>query len=207
MKLLAIETSSPKASLALFDGTSLLGSCELDQPHSQAERLNSKIAELLANSNLTLSDLTCLALGIGPGSFTGIRVGVNIAKSFAYLLNLPIFTMTSLDNLLFHRGPESVIAALNAFNNKVYVGQSLGEHPQVWDLDYLKQRLSSQPKLKVIGDVCKWLELKDPSMCQEDFATATKLGQYITTHHKNLQSYDWKSVSPLYLRSIKSEER
>jgi tRNA threonylcarbamoyl adenosine modification protein YeaZ len=192
---LAIETSSPKASLALFDGTSLLGSCELDQPHSQAERLNSKIAELLANSNLTLSDLTCLALGIGPGSFTGIRVGVNIAKSFAYLLNLPIFTMTSLDNLLFHRGPESVIAALNAFNNKVYVGQSLGEHPQVWDLDYLKQRLSSQPKLKVIGDVCK------------DFATATKLGQYITTHHKNLQSYDWKSVSPLYLRSIKSEER
>jgi N6-L-threonylcarbamoyladenine synthase/tRNA threonylcarbamoyladenosine biosynthesis protein TsaB len=207
MKVLAIETSSPKASLALFEGLDLLESCELEQPHSQAELLNVKIAQLLDLCNLKFSDLNLFALGVGPGSFTGIRVGMNVAKSYAYLLNLPIYTMNSLDNLLLQQEQHSAIAALNAFNNKVYIGLSPGQPPQVWELEQFKQYLSTHPNLKVVGDVCKLLGPNHPSQCQEAFPSAQKLGQYVVTQQKNLKSYDWKSVSPLYLRSIKTEER
>ncbi|NJL25094.1 MAG: tRNA (adenosine(37)-N6)-threonylcarbamoyltransferase complex dimerization subunit type 1 TsaB [Calothrix sp. SM1_5_4] len=94
MNLLAVATSGPEGSLALarFDaGGNLVSSREVRwrKKAMHSELATVKLQELLRDANTPLADLTHLAVNIGPGSFTGIRVGINLARTLAYGLALP----------------------------------------------------------------------------------------------------------------------
>ena len=99
MKILAFDTSTPYASIALWDDTHSVADirCELGAGHSQ--KIIPAIEFLLDTVNWKQSDIEALAVGIGPGSFTGLRVGVATAQGLAFALRRSLYGVSSLDSL------------------------------------------------------------------------------------------------------------
>jgi tRNA threonylcarbamoyladenosine biosynthesis protein TsaB len=95
MNLLAIDTSSANCSVALRIGGDIQHLLD-SGPAVHAQRLLAMIDELLSKSDKTLSDIDLLVCGIGPGSFTGLRVGVGVAQGLAYSVGLKVLGINSL---------------------------------------------------------------------------------------------------------------
>lgn len=106
MTVLAISTSSLAAGVALGDETGVLGAIELRAGRRHAELLHVAVGELTAATGVGLGELAGMAVDVGPGLFTGIRVGVAAAKGYAMALGLPVVAVTSLD--ILRRAVEAV---------------------------------------------------------------------------------------------------
>ena len=97
MIVLALETSALAGSVALFHGDRLLVQRELDSTRRSAQTLAPALAELLAAAGLTPRDVRLVATTVGPGSFTGLRVGVTTAKTFAYAVGAEVLGLNTLE--------------------------------------------------------------------------------------------------------------
>ncbi len=98
-RVLAVDTSTPQAALALIDGEALVAEARLPTRAGEAERLLPAIDRLLADASLALGDLDGLGVAIGPGSFTGLRIGLATVKGLALGSGLPVAGIASLDAL------------------------------------------------------------------------------------------------------------
>ncbi len=97
--LLAIDTATRIMSLALHDGRALLAEETWHTANNHTAELAPAIRSLLERCEVTLNDLTALAVSIGPGSFTGLRIGVALAKGLAAARRLPLVGVSTLDTL------------------------------------------------------------------------------------------------------------
>ncbi|MDZ4849240.1 MAG: tRNA (adenosine(37)-N6)-threonylcarbamoyltransferase complex dimerization subunit type 1 TsaB [Pirellulaceae bacterium] len=117
--LLALETSGKSASVALGWPDGRLESAETDPQIGSARTLAPAIATLLKSNLVTANDLAAIAVTVGPGSFTGLRVGVSVAKSMAYGLKIPLVAVDTLETIAlratsFRSFPTSQDGASNA---------------------------------------------------------------------------------------------
>ena len=96
MRILAIESSSRRGSVALLEDQRLVGSLEHEQPNSHAERLLPLLEQLLAEAGWPKSSLDRLGVGVGPGSFTGLRAGIALAEGLSVGLDRPLWGVGSL---------------------------------------------------------------------------------------------------------------
>jgi len=99
VRLLAVETSTRAGGVALFDGDRLRGESLLDVTATHSERLMPAIDRLLADAGWTPQSLEAVAVAIGPGSFTGLRIGLAAVKGLALGLGLSIAAVPTLDAL------------------------------------------------------------------------------------------------------------
>lgn len=98
MKVLALETATLAGSVALIDDVSgLIGEVRVNVAVAHSERLMPSIMWLLDSSGISIQDVDALAVSIGPGSFTGLRIGLSTAKGFAFSLNRPIVPVPTLE--------------------------------------------------------------------------------------------------------------
>ncbi|MEX1132317.1 MAG: tRNA (adenosine(37)-N6)-threonylcarbamoyltransferase complex dimerization subunit type 1 TsaB [Flavobacteriales bacterium] len=99
--ILAIETATKLCSVALGRGDQLLAIREIDNEKlAHAEKVNVFIAEVMEEAGLSLKDLDAVAVGIGPGSYTGLRIGLSAAKGLCYALDKPIIGQSTLATLV-----------------------------------------------------------------------------------------------------------
>ncbi len=99
MPLLAIETSTKQLGVALVEGERLLASYELLAEYPHAVELPDAVTRVLKASRVALADLEAIAIDIGPGSFTGLRIGLAFAKALAFSRTIPLVGVPSLDVL------------------------------------------------------------------------------------------------------------
>lgn len=99
MLLLALDTSTTAITVAVHDGTHVVDRCVTLDARAHAEHLAPGIAEVLDLIGATPVDLTDIAVGIGPGPFTGLRVGIMTARAFGYACGIPVHGVPSLDAL------------------------------------------------------------------------------------------------------------
>ncbi|HEX5744438.1 MAG TPA: tRNA (adenosine(37)-N6)-threonylcarbamoyltransferase complex dimerization subunit type 1 TsaB [Candidatus Saccharimonadales bacterium] len=97
MLILTIRTDKPDAELGLFDHAIKLAYSKWPAHRRLAETIHSKIKELLESQNRGLADLDAVAVFKGPGSFTGLRIGISVANTLADSLGLPIVSETGDD--------------------------------------------------------------------------------------------------------------
>jgi len=94
--ILSLETATKVCSVALHNNGELLGIREQSGDYSHSELLNKFIAELLEETAITFEQLDAIAVSKGPGSYTGLRIGVSTAKGFCYALNIPLIAVDTL---------------------------------------------------------------------------------------------------------------
>jgi tRNA threonylcarbamoyl adenosine modification protein YeaZ len=95
--LLAIDTSTTAITVGLHDGASVIAESTTLDARAHAEHLAPNIRAVLASADAEPGDVTDVVVGIGPGPFTGLRVGIVTARTFAFALGLPVRGLTSLD--------------------------------------------------------------------------------------------------------------
>ncbi|MBZ5733190.1 tRNA (adenosine(37)-N6)-threonylcarbamoyltransferase complex dimerization subunit type 1 TsaB [Nocardioides sp. TRM66260-LWL] len=97
--LLALDTSSPQVSVALHDGVDVVDERVSEQPMRHGEQVMPLVDAALRACDAHRHDLTAVAVGVGPGPFTGLRVGLVTARTLAHVLDLPVYGVCSLDVL------------------------------------------------------------------------------------------------------------
>lgn len=160
MKLLAVESATLSGGAALLDGDRLLGEITLNIAITHSERLMAAVDRLLADCGAAPADLGGLAVSIGPGSFTGLRVGIATVKALAMALDLPVAPVPTLDALAarlpFADAP--VCPILDARKSEVYLSLYRwrdGRMERQWDYLALPPELAAarlEPPVILLGD-------------------------------------------------------
>jgi len=99
--LLALDTATPAVTVAVADGDHVLAERSTVDARRHGELLAPSILAVLEDAGLTRLDLTAVAVGVGPGPFTGLRVGLVTARTFGAVLGLPVLGVCSLDVLAY----------------------------------------------------------------------------------------------------------
>ena len=125
MKILAVETATSLQSAALLEGSSVVASSIADASQSHARHLVPMIDRLFQASGWTLTSLDGLAVSIGPGSFTGLRVGVATMLGFRSVSELPLVAVPTLEGLCWnvHMTDRTVCSVLRSRPGEVYWAQ------------------------------------------------------------------------------------
>ena len=132
MLLLAFETSAKAASVALFDGETLLGESYQNTGPTHSQTLMVMAEDLLKQCNHAPADVQAVAVAEGPGSFTGVRIGVAAAKGFAWGKNIPCYGVSTLESMALGLGaydgmicPVMDARRSQVYNALFYVNQSI----------------------------------------------------------------------------------
>jgi len=97
--IISIETATEVCSVALHNGSELLGLCEVDQERSHSKALAGMIKQIVSESGLSLRDLGAVAISQGPGSYTGLRIGTASAKGLCFALDIPLIAVSTLKGM------------------------------------------------------------------------------------------------------------
>lgn len=122
MKVLALETATKAGSIAIADEEAFIGEVKLDVSKAHAERVMDYIVWLLKSSNISINEIDAFAVSIGPGSFTGLRIGLSTIKGLAFSKKRPIVPVSTLDAMA-RRLPFSaydICPMLDARKDEVY---------------------------------------------------------------------------------------
>ena len=122
MKILSIDTSSKLCGIAVLEDENIVKEISQNNGLTHSETLMPIIKETLENLKITLNDIDLIVCDNGPGSFTGIRIGVATAKAFSDSLNIQAIGISSLEALAYNVKENGVICSLiDAKNDNVYV--------------------------------------------------------------------------------------
>lgn len=202
MILLAVDTSHAKGSLALADSDRLLGEVSYLKKAMHSEVVTLELEKLLRDGGRALEDVTHVAVNVGPGSFTGLRVGINLARTLAYLRGLPVAAVSSLE-LLARRAAtrERTLVAIRAIQNFHYAaayegGEELLAPRSVTDPEAEARRLNCTKVL---------IEGLTPAFGAETRAAELALG--IGSGALTPRFFSWENLKPLYVRASEAEEK
>lgn len=143
MRILAIDTSSQVASAAILEDDKLLGEITINHPKTHSQKLMPIIQSLCESLGLKIKDMDMIAVSGGPGSFTGVRIGLSAAKALAHPFDLPVVMISSLKGLAYNLpGYEGIICPiLDARRGEVYTAAYR------WQSDTLITMIDDQPML------------------------------------------------------------
>ncbi len=141
MKLLAIDTSTVLGGVALLDNELLIAETRLNVKATHSERLLSEIEHILKKSDLTINDIDVFALAIGPGSFTGLRIGLSTIKGFVFCTDKKFVVVPTLEAFAWNLPycMHQVCPVLDARKKEVYAAIFR------WSGDNFIKELDEQP--------------------------------------------------------------
>lgn len=225
MIILAIESSTAAGSVAISKDGKIIAFEKSMNQRAHSEFINPAIEKCLKNSGVSLSQIDVFAVGIGPGSFTGIRVALNIGMTFAMTFQKPMVTANSLEILKVQaeksgeKNPHTV-CLLNAHKNMCYVSIFDGDvvvlGPTALPIREIEQAtLRFQSPALGLGDGFKAFEKTWESSFLKRFRRSTEIEDYplastLALHAETLansgQTIEWKFAKPLYIRASEAEE-
>lgn len=224
MKILAIDTSGPNCSVAVLDEQKIIANFNINIGKTHSETLLPLVDELSKFSNISLNDVDIFACCIGPGSFTGIRIGIATVKGFALSLNKPVIAVSTLEGLAYNISTFDglVCSILDAKNNNVYAAlYKLNSAPEIVG-DYLTDSIDSlieeikkhHKKVLFVGDGAISYheklqnELKEnafftPYHLNEQSAVSIAKAAFDKYNKNKIETVD--NLHPLYLRKSQAE--
>lgn len=202
MRSLFIDTASSRILLALLEGHEVVTSIDEENDHSLSSRIFPLIDRLFHQANWNVDDIKRIYVVIGPGSFTGIRIGVTIAKTYAWAKKLEIVPISELELLASTSyTTDYIIPYIDARREAVYAGIYNHEGVVVNDaympIKSLKERYPSGSMVAVSYDTC---DLEIPQMKPE-----VNLSKVVENHEHDLTKNPHE-VNPIYLKITEAEE-
>ena len=159
MKILAIDTSTTHSSCSVMEDNNIVGDFSINQSMSHNEILLVMVDEMLKKLNIDIEDIDLFVAVTGPGSFTGIRIGVTVVKALAMALNKPIVAVNTLEALSFGVfSDKKKIPLIDARGERVYYGVYEGINnknivaPALLTIDELLEEFSDKGEFVFVGD-------------------------------------------------------
>ena len=170
------------------------------------------IVELLERNNIKLSEINLISVCVGPGSFTGIRIGIATIKPMAEVYNIPIASVTSLECLAATNKADTIISLIDARNDQVYAGifdenVKLKEEYMADNINIVLEKVLKYENAIFVGDgslLHKDLileKINSAKFVEKNEQNAINIGimGYKKYQEKDLKDAD--SIQPIYLRN------
>lgn len=218
MKILSIDTASNICTVAVLENTTCLKELIVNDARNHSEKIMPLIEQALFETNLTLDNIDLIVCDRGPGSFTGIRIGVGTVLAFRDSLNINCVGISSLEALAYNVKNNGLICSLiDAKNNNVYFGLfelHNGKYIQAEELGFktIDEAISIlkkyQEKINFVGDGSLtykdllYENFPDCIFCEKNELSSVSLGiAGYNSYINNLET----SIMPLYLRKSQAE--
>ena len=205
MRVLYIDTSSSYLYSAIVEDEKLIASVSEDYGQSLSEIALPKIVEMFNENKLSPKDVDKIIVVDGPGSFTGIRIGITIAKVYAWSLNIPITTITSLEAMSISSKEKKIhVPMINARRGYVYAAiydenQKVIHKPEHMKWEDLEKEIHNLNSVEIISnDEYDWDVETVPY--QPDFVK-------IVETFKEKEPMNPHAVNPEYLKLTEAEEK
>lgn len=168
MATLLLDSSNTSLSVGIESNCSLLGYTSYESWQSQSEHMIPEIDALLKKFNLSRNDIKAVVTSIGPGSYTGVRIALTIAKVIGLCLDVPIYSVSSLRVLKDNDKPS--ICVINARSNRSYFGVYHGDKIIVEDCiktnDEVLEYINEHKDYSICGNASYLgFENKDTNIC------------------------------------------
>ena len=219
MKILSIETSGKICAVALTEYDNLIKEEIIEDENTHSIKLMPLVDKLLKETNTSIKDIDLFACDIGPGSFTGIRIGVSTIKAFIDVTDKKAIGVTSLEILAENVKEEGIICSLiDAKNNNVNCGlfeKSANECKQIEEfkfdninniIDLVKNK---NKKIIFVGngsiaykDMIEY-EIENAKIIEDNNLNARNIGKI--AYIKKERAVDTQNLKPLYLRVSNAE--
>lgn len=223
MLILGIDTATVQVSVAIGGHEGVLASTQTVRARQHAEILTPAIAFACRQARIELSEVSVVAVDVGPGLFTGLRVGVATAKAMAHALRVPMIGVPSLDLLAFsvRFTPKLTVAVVDARRGEVYHAfyrpvpggmQRITEHRVTSPEDLASELLASGEECLLVGDgALRYREVFDGlhkvEIVEEGLAYPSATSLVMLAHAQALREQwvkPWE-LAPLYLRKPDAE--
>lgn len=226
MKILSLDSSATSASVCLFDSIEqkIIGEFFINTKLTHSQTLVPMIDALLASTNTVLEDIDCFAVNTGPGSFTGIRIGVSVVKGMAVALNKPCIGISTLESMAYNfvdKSDTAICCCMDARRNQVYNALFLVNDEKVARLcedraiqveDLLNELNSYDKDIIVVGDgahLCFNSELENKNIqlatLSRRYQTASSVALACMKNINNNKMLTAEQIMPTYLRPSQAE--
>ena len=189
---LFIDTSLSDVSIALLKDEKILSLINNNIPGEHSIYVTKYIEDILKENSIIPKDVNEVIVVNGPGSFTGIRIGVTIAKMFSYLLNIRIISISSLKARIIGKSGDYLLSTIDAKHNNYYVG--------LYDKKYNKIKEEFMPKEKLQAIIKEYNPL---IVTEKDNYNIEEIIKYT----RNMESENPHSVNPIYLKLPEAMEK
>ena len=219
MLILGISTSTQQVGCAIGGHEGVLASVQSARGKRHAESLVPAIDVLRKQAQVDLSELGCVAVDLGPGLFTGLRVGIATGKAMAHALRVPMIGVTSLDLVAFpvRWTPRLIVAAIDARRGELFVAtyrqvpggiQRIGDYRVASPDDLATDLLATRDDVLLVGDgALRYaeafddlanVELADQGLAYPSAASLVQLAHPRALREEFVNSWE---LEPLYLRA------
>ena len=224
MKVLGIDTSSNATSIAVIEDNKLICEYTINTKTTHSQKLMPMIENMLKISEINVNDMDMISICQGPGSFTGLRIGMATAKALSHVNNLPIVGVNSLELLAGNMdlSDKKICSILDAQRTQVYMGQYKFENNKlveiksadVVEIDELLEELKSsneewilvgeavykyEDKIKEIENIC----VPAPSHNVNKASSLCTIA--MNKYNQNIDVYDCYTINPVYIRKSQAE--
>jgi len=223
MLILGIDTATAQVSVAVGGHEGVLASTQSVRGKQHAETLTPSIEFVCKQARIELTEISVVAVDLGPGLFTGLRVGVAAAKAMAYALRVPMIGVPSLDLVAFpvRYSPKLIVAAVDARRGELFTAfyrqvpggiQRLSPHHVVSPDDLASELLATAEECLLVGDgAVRYREVFDGlhkvEIAEEGLAHPAASSLVMLAHAQALREQWVKpwDLQPLYLRKPDAE--
>jgi len=212
--ILNIETATKNCSVSIAEnGTTLLCKEIAEQGYSHAEKLHVFIEEILKGCNLTAKDLAAIAISQGPGSYTGLRIGVSTAKGLCFALDIPLIAVDTLQSLArqVDKADGFIIPMIDARRMEFYSAIFNSNHEKTREVqaEIITEESFNDIKENIyfVGDCsekCKTVLTKENFIFLENiiYPSANQMSQISFDKYKKSDTVDVAYFEPFYLKDF-----
>ncbi len=226
MKILGIDTSTMAANVAVLEDDKLICEYTINTKKTHSQKLMPLIENMLKLSDLDIKEIDAIAICVGPGSFTGLRIGMATAKAMAHVNNIPLIGVNSLEILGANMDlcNRNICSILDAQRNQVYMNKYILKDYKITELEeisikaideLLEEISSSNEDWVLVGEaVYKYKEkieeisnITIPSPANNITKASTLCFVARDKMLANDQVYNCYNINPMYIRKSQAEEQ
>lgn len=226
MKILGIDTSTMAANVAVLEDDKLICEYTINTKKTHSQKLMPMIENMLKLSDLDIKEIDAIAICVGPGSFTGLRIGMATAKAMAHVNNIPLIGVNSLEILGANMDlcNRKICSILDAQRNQVYMNKYILKDDKITELEeisikpideLLEEISSSNEDWVLVGEaVYKYkekieeiLNIVIPSPANNITKASTLCFVARDKMLANDQVYNCYNINPMYIRKSQAEEQ
>ena len=223
MRVLGIETTSNTCSTALIEKGRVINEVSIREGLVHSEKLIPLIEKMLRDTEWGIEDIEGIAVSTGPGSFTGIRIGVSTARALAQCLKIPLVGIASLDSLIYGIASKGILVCpiIDALRKEVYTSLYRGDRRIIPYklifidelLEFVKKIKKKDEKIVFLGEACDLYEDKikkslndvEVLLPPKRYAAAVKVALIGEKKIKRQNKSLYKNVLPFYIKRSEAE--
>lgn len=207
--ILGIDTSTDNCSVALLNQGEIVAKRAAVAKSAHSEKLIGFISEIFKESSVTIDDIDAIGINIGPGSFTGLRIGLSTAKGLAFPNNIPVYPVKSLPVLIRSNNEKSdVCYMIKSHKNMVFYHHFTNTEKNLLDIDIqyndITDIMKENPNLEIVANSDFINEIGRSNAVM--YPCGESVAQLVYENLDLLKNSSGDDIEPYYLTSFQTQK-